>query len=45
MRDKEDGHTPLHDCLQQVFFEGGADDAEKCHKFFTVWDTVVEKAV
>ena len=45
VRDKEDGHTPLHDCLQQVFFEGGADDAEKCHKFFTVWDKVVEKAV
>ena len=45
VRDKEDGHTPLHDCLQQVFFEGGADDAEKCHKFFTVWDKVVEKAI
>ena len=45
VRDKEDGHTPLHDCLQLVFFQGGADDAEKCHKFFTVWDAVVEKVV
>ena len=34
VKDEEDGHTPLHDCLQQVYFEGGAEDEEKCRKFF-----------
>ena len=43
--DIEEGHTPLHDCLQQVYFEGGAEDAEKCGKFVTIWNTVVEEAV
>ena len=43
--DKEDGHAPLHDCLQQVYFEGGTDDEEKCHKFIRVWNKVVEKSV
>ena len=41
----DDGHTPLHDCLQQVYFEGGYDEAEKCKKFFKVWNAIVEEAV
>ena len=40
----EDGHTPLHDCLQQVYFES-ADIEEQCSKFIHIWDMVVEKAV
>ena len=44
VRDIEDGHTPLHDCLQQVYFEGGVTE-EKCDKFIRIWNTVVEKAV
>ena len=44
VRDDEDGHTPLHDCLQQVYFEGGITE-EKCDKFIRIWNTVVEKAV
>ena len=27
-----DGHTPLHDCLQQVHFEGGYENEAKCEK-------------
>ena len=41
----DDGHTPLHDCLQQVYFEGGYDEEEKCEKFFKVWNKIVEEAV
>ena len=41
----DDGHTPLHDCLQQVYFEGGYDEAEKCEKFFKVWNAIVEEAI
>ena len=44
LKDKEDGHTPLHDCLQQVYFETG-DAEDKCQKFVEVWDKVVENAV
>ena len=40
----EDGHTPLHDCLQQVYFESDNSE-EKCTTFFKVWYTMVEKAV
>ena len=39
----EDGHTPLHDCLQQVYFESMGTE-EKCGKFINVWNAVVEKA-
>ena len=42
-QDKE-GNTPLHDCLEQVYFEGGAEDETKCEKFFNIWDVVVEMA-
>ena len=41
----EDSHTPLHDCLEEVYFEGGADDEEKCQKFIKVWTKVVDKVV
>ena len=44
VRDEEDGHTPLHDCLQQVYFEGHCTE-EKCEKFIKVWNMVVEKSV
>ena len=41
----EDGHTPLHDCLQQVHYEGGSEDKEKCEKFIRVWNTIVEEVM
>ena len=41
LKDEEDGHTPLHDCLQQVYFEGGHNEA----KFIEVWNTILEEAV
>ena len=42
----EDGHTPLHDCLQQVYFEGeGVEDGQKCDKFIRIWNKVVDEAV
>ena len=44
VRDDEEGHTPLHDCLQQVYFEGGIEE-EKYGKFIKVWKKVVEEAV
>ncbi len=44
IRDK-DGHTPLHDCLQQVHLEGGAELTERCDKFKLVWRKIVEVAV
>ena len=44
VKDNEEGHTPLHDCLQQVYFEGGNTE-EKCEKFIRVWKKVVEAAV
>ena len=44
VRDDEDGHTPLHDCLQQVYFESGNME-EKCNKFIEVWDKVVKNSV
>ena len=44
MTDKEEGHTPLHDCLQQVYFETVTSE-ENCEKFQNIWDAVVEKAV
>ena len=44
VRDEEDGHTPLHDCLQQLFYESEGKE-EKLGIFVNVWDTVVEKAV
>ena len=40
-----DRHTPLHDCLQQVYFEGGFEDEQKCDKFIAVWNKVVDEAV
>ena len=40
-----DGHTPLHDCLQQVYYEEGSEEKEKCQKFIRVWNAVVEEAV
>ena len=44
MKDNEDGHTPLHDCLQQVYFEG--INGEECYgKFLRVWNTIIEEAV
>ena len=39
----EDGHTPLHDGLEQVYFEAETDTEEKCKKFFRVWDTIVDE--
>ena len=44
IKDLEDKHTPLHDCLQQVYFES-INTEEKCDKFIEIWNTVVEKAV
>ena len=44
VRDTEDGHTPLHDCLQQVYFESRSTE-EMCDKFIKIWNTVVERAV
>ena len=41
----KDGYTPLHDCLQQVYFEGGDEEEAKCDKFIKVWNKVVEQAV
>ena len=29
----------------QVYFEGGAEDEEKCEKFIKIWNIVVDKAV
>ena len=43
MRD-EDGHTPLHDCLQQVYFKSDNSE-EKCDKFVGVWYKIVQKVV
>ena len=40
-----DGHTPLHDCLQQVYLEGGFSSPERCDKFKDVWKKVVDVAV
>ena len=40
-----DGHTPLHDCLQQVYLEGGFSSPEACNKFKDVWEKVVDVAV
>ncbi len=40
----QDGHTPLHDLLQQVYLEGGGG-TEECKKFRTVWGKIVEVAV
>ena len=40
VRDDEDWHTPLHDCLQEVFFESGDQS-----KFISIWNKVVEEAV
>ena len=40
-----DGHTPLHDCLQQVYLEGGSTNEEHCTKFKNVWEKVVDIAV
>ena len=41
----KDGHTPLHDCLQQVYYEGGCEEKDKCQKFIRVWNAIVEEAV
>ena len=41
LKDEEDGHTPLHDCLQQVYFEGEHNEA----KFIAVWNTILEEAI
>ena len=41
----DDEHTPLHDCLQQVYFEGGYEEERKCEKFIKVWNKVVQEAV
>ena len=41
----KDGHTPLHDCLQQVYVEGGFENEKPCEKFFDVWNKVVEESV
>ena len=41
----EDGHTPLHDCLQQVYVEGGFENEKSCEKFLDVWNKIVEEAV
>ena len=41
----KDGQTPLHDCLQQVHFEGGSEEKAKCQKFIRVWNAIVEEAV
>ena len=41
LQDQEDYHTPLHDCLQQVYFEGGHEEG----KFITVWNVVLEEAI
>ena len=41
----KDGQTPLHDCLQQVHFEGGSEEKAKCQKFIRVWNGIVEEAV
>ena len=40
-----DGHTPLHDCLQQVYLEGGFSSPERCCKFKDVWKKIVDVAV
>ena len=40
----EEGHTPLHDCLQQVYFESDCHE-EKYGKFVNIWRKVVEKSV
>ena len=40
-----DWHTPLHDCLQQVYLEGGSTNEGRCMKFKNVWDKVVDVAV
>ena len=40
-----DGHTPLHDCLQRVHLEGGSSYSERCCKFKTVWNKVIQVAV
>ena len=44
VRDEEDDHTQLHDCLQQVYFESNVTE-EKCENFIRIWNQVVEKAV
>ena len=41
LQDQEDYHTPLHHCLQQVYFEGGHAEG----KFITVWNVVLEEAI
>ena len=41
LKDEEDGHTPLHDCLQQVYFKGEHNET----KFIEVWNTILEEAV
>ena len=40
-----DGHTPLHDCLQRVHLEGGSTFRERCDKFKVVWNKVIHVAV
>ena len=40
-----DGHTPLHDCVQRVHLEGGSTYRERCEKFKTVWNKIIEVAV
>ncbi len=37
-----DGHTFLHDCLQQVHLEGGSVHLGRCRKFKEVWRCVVD---
>ncbi len=37
----KDGHTLLHDCLQQVHLEGGSTHPDRCQKFKDVWRCVV----
>ena len=44
-RQDNDRHSPLHDCLQQVYFESGYEEEGKCDKFIKVWNKVVEEAV
>ena len=39
----EDGHTPLHDCVQQVYFD--SEQEEKYRKFIDIWNVVVDKSV
>ncbi len=40
-----DGNTPLHDCLQQVYMESGATNPDFCEKFRRVWKKVVQLSV